>query len=44
MADLVLNVSDSVDVEDSNEPVIPSWLDKVYIGDDVYYIIILRVE
>ena len=44
MVDLVLNVSDGMDLDDNAVPVIPSWLDKVYIGDDVYYINILRIE
>lgn len=44
MADLTLNVSDSMDLADDIVPVIPSWLDKVYVGDDVYYINILRIE
>ena len=44
MADLVLNVSDDMDIDDSESLVIPSWLDKVYIGNNVYYINILRIE
>lgn len=44
MADLILNISDAIDITDDVVPVIPSWLDKVYIGDDVYCINILRVE
>lgn len=44
MAELVLDVSDVVNITDSNEFVIPSWLDMVYVGDDIYYINILRIE
>lgn len=40
----ILTVADQMFFADSIELVIPSWLRKVHIGDDVYRIVIKRIR
>lgn len=41
---LGLNVSDNVDITDTSIEVIPSYLDKIYIGATEHFISVLGVE
>ena len=40
----VLNLAETFGISDDIELVIPSWLRKVHIGDDVYRIVIKRIR
>ncbi len=44
MADLVLSLLDIENVADDIVKVIPSYLDRIYIGNVEHFIVILSVE